>query len=97
MKLNIRRRAKKRLPARDRLPLVVPENINQTWSMEFVSDSLWNGKRYRVLNIIDDFSREALAMEVGTSISSHRVVRVLNQLDKEGLKPKTIRVDIVQI
>lgn len=93
MKLNIRRKAKKRLPARDRQPLVVPESINQTWSMDFVSDSLWDGRRYRVLNIIDDFTREALAMEVGTSISSHRVVRVLNQLDKEGLKPNTIRVD----
>ena len=61
--------------------------------MDFISDSLWNGKRFRVLNIMDDYSREVLAMEVGTSISSHRVIRVLAQLSKEGLKPETIRVD----
>jgi putative transposase len=93
MHLNIKRKAKKRLPARIRKPLLVPETINQTWSMDFITDSLWNGKKFRVLNIMDDYNREVLAMEVGTSISAHRVIRVLEQLNKEQLKPNAIRVD----
>jgi putative transposase len=93
MHLNIRRRAKKRLPARAKQVLFHPESINQVWSMDFMCDSLWDGRRYRILNIIDDFNREVLAVEVDTSLPALRVIRVLEQIkDYRGL-PTMIRVD----
>ena len=54
MRLNIRRRAKKRLPERVKKPLFVPETVNEVWSMDFMSDALWNGRKFRLLNIADD-------------------------------------------
>lgn len=93
MQLNIRRRAKKRLPARVKQTLFQPEMINQVWSMDFMCDSLWDGRRFRVLNIIDDFNREVLAIEVDTSLPALRVIRVLDQLKETRGLPKMIRVD----
>ncbi len=93
MKLNIRRRRKRRLPVRDRVPLHSPDKPNTVWSMDFMCDSLMDGRRFRVLNVIDDFNREALAMEVDTSLSSDRLVRVLDRISDERGFPKTIRVD----
>jgi len=93
MKLNIRRRAKKRLPARIKQTLFQPERINQVWSLDFMCDSLWDGKRYRLLNIIDDFNREALAIEADTSLPSQRVIRVLEKLLFVRGTPDMIRVD----
>ena len=93
LRLNIRRRAKRRLPQRIKEPLIVPQTINQVWSMDFLSDSLVDGRRYRILNIIDDYNRESLAVEVDTSLPSLRVIRTLHQLIEIRSKPKTIRVD----
>lgn len=93
LKLNIRRRVRKRLPKRIQLPLAQPTLPDVSWSMDFMSDSLYSGRRFRILNIVDDFNRECLAMEIGTSISSERVVRVLDRLKSEGRKPSQIRVD----
>ncbi len=93
MKLNIRRRAKKRLPARVKQALFQPERINQVWSVDFMSDSLWDGKRFRLLNIMDDFNREVLAVEADTSLPALRVVRVLQKLLFTRGKPDMIRVD----
>ena len=93
MKLNIRRRAKKRLPARVKHALFQPERINQVWSIDFMNDSLWDGKRYRLLNIVDDFNREALAIEIDTSLPALRVIRVLKRLLVTRGKPEMIRVD----
>ena len=70
MRLNIRRRAKKRLPARVKQALFQPEKINQVWSVDFMSDSLWDGKRYRLLNIMDDYNREVLGIEAEISMSN---------------------------
>lgn len=93
MKLNHRRRLKKRLPTRVKEPLLVPCGPNKTWSMDFMSDALLNGRRFRVLNIIDDFNREALCVEPGFSIGSAAVLRKLERLVLERGKPETIRVD----
>lgn len=93
LKLNIRRRFKKRLPARVKQALFQPETINEVWSIDFMSDSLWDGRKFRVLNIIDDYNREMLAMEADLSLPALRVIRVLEfLLEFRGL-PKMIRVD----
>jgi putative transposase len=68
MHLNIRRKPKKRLPEPVKQPLSVPDAINQCWSIDFMSDALTDGRKFRVLNIIDDYNRESLAIEVDTSL-----------------------------
>jgi putative transposase len=93
LKLNIRRRMKRRLPQRVKQPLFVPQAINHCWSMDFLSDSLVDGRRFRMLNIIDDANRESLAVEVDTSLPALRVLRVLQRLIESRGKPQVIRVD----
>lgn len=93
LKLNIRRRIKRRLPQRVKEPLLVPEALNQAWSMDFMSDSLVDGRRFRLLNIIDDYNRESLWIEIDTSLPSLRVIRVLDRLVEMRGKPLRIRVD----
>ncbi len=87
--LNVRRRVKRRIPQRIKQPLLVPETINQVWSMDFMCDSLVDGRRFRLLNIIDDYNRESLRIEVDTSLPSLRVIRVLQQIieREENQKP----------
>lgn len=77
MKLNIRRRAKKRLSARVKQQLFQPSSKNEVWSIDFMSDSLWDGRKVRLLNVIDDFNREVLAIETDTSLPTLRVIRCL--------------------
>jgi len=93
MKLNQKRRTKKRLPDRPKTPLDVPSMPNHTWSFDFMSDTLYSGHRYRILNVLDEGTREALDITVGTSLSSALVVRVLDNLVPEHGKPRRIRVD----
>jgi putative transposase len=93
MKLNIRRRAKKRLPARVKQALFQPAALNQVWSIDFMSDSLWDGRKYRLLNIIDDFNREILAIEADTSLPTSRVIRTLERINQYRDLPQMIRVD----
>lgn len=93
MKLNIRRRAKRRLPERVKQPLTVPTVPNQVWSIDFMSDRLTDGRRFRLLNILDDYNRESLAIEVDTSLPSLRVIRVLDKLIGERGCPSNIRCD----
>jgi len=59
LKMNRRRIGKKRLPGRDPQPLAVPEELNQSWSVDFMSDALWCGRRFRTFNVVDDFNRGA--------------------------------------
>ena len=93
MGLKFRRKRKRRLPSRVKEPLLVPSNINRTWSMDFMSDSLSYGRRVRILNIIDDFNREALAVEPDYNYPAEKVVVVLNEIIFFRGKPSTIRVD----
>jgi len=91
--LNLKRRLKKRLPARVKQPLVVPISPNESWSADFMSDQLCCGRRFRTFNVIDDFNRQVLTVEVDTSLSTGRVVRSLEQLKEYRGLPKRIRVD----
>lgn len=93
MKLNIRRKAKKRLPERVKLPLSVPTAPNQCWSLDFMSDALTDGRKFRILNIIDDFNRESLKMEVDTSLPALRVRRALDEIVQSRGLPGNIRSD----
>jgi putative transposase len=93
LSLHLQRKPKKRLPARIAHPLVVPSQSNQTWSLDFMSDTLSAGRTFRTLNVIDDFNREALWIEVDTSLPAERVVRVLEQLLDWRGKPSSIRMD----
>lgn len=93
MKLNLKRRAKRRLPFREAAPLGTPPEVNNTWSFDFMSDQLYSGMRFRILNIIDEGVREALDIVVDTSITAKRVVRTLEQLKAQHGTPEAIRVD----
>lgn len=95
LRLGMYKKTKKRLPERIKQPLLVPEQPNRVWSLDFMSDSLCSGRRFRTLNILDDFNREVLAIEVDTSLSALRVIRVLDQLKQTRGLPKYIRVDNV--
>jgi putative transposase len=88
--LQVRTKKRKKL-IRPRVPMLVPESVNQRWSMDFVSDQLANGRRFRVLNIVDDYSRESVLQLADFSISGNRVGRELDQLTRN--LPKTIVCD----
>jgi putative transposase len=91
--LNMRIKPRKRLPSRHPEPLGQPARPNDCWSLDFMRDSLENGRAFRVLNIIDDFNREALCAEIDFSIPSGRVVRVLDNLAAYRGYPQRIRSD----
>lgn len=90
--LAVRRRRKKRA-AVARTPLVAPTRPNERWSLDFVSDALADGRKFRALNIVDAFTRECLVIEVETSLRDERVVRVLERLRTSRALPETITVD----
>lgn len=93
MALNLHRKPKKRLPGRVAQALGAPGQPAQTWSMDFMSDALSDGRTFRTLNVIDDFNREALWIEVDTSLPGERVVRVLERLIDGREAPKQVRMD----
>jgi len=93
MNLNLPRRTKKRIPRREPQPLEVVEIPDKMWSMDFMHDSLYQGRCFRTLNIIDEGVREALAIEIDTSLPAARVIRVLEQLEERRGLPEQIRVD----
>lgn len=93
LKLHHRIRPKKRIPTREPKALEVPESQNKMWSMDFMADSLEVGKKFRVLNVIDDHNREVLAVEIDYSLPAQRVTRVLDQIAEERGYPDEIRMD----
>ena len=93
MKLNLRRAAKRRLPKRERVPLYVPRLPDSVWSVDFMSDALSCGRRFRTFNVVDDFNREVLHIEIDTSINSDRLVRVFEQLKRDHGLPQVVRTD----
>ena len=90
---NKRVRLKKRVPSREKHPLVQTDGPNLMWSMDFVSDVCESGRKFRVLNIIDDFNREAVAQEPATSIPAEKLVRFVELAISEHGKPRKIRTD----
>ncbi len=88
--LNKRIKPKKRLKREQPEPLKVPDTPNESWSMDFMHDQLSDGHSVRLLNIIDDFNREALTIEVDFSLPSRRVIHMLEQLIEWRGKPVSI-------
>ena len=93
LKLNKRRKGKRRLPNRTPAPLTVSETMNECWSADFMSDALWGGPRFRTFNVVDDFNREALAIEVDFSLTAERVVRTLDRIAATRGYPLKLRLD----
>lgn len=93
LRLNLKRRGKRRLPDRVRQPLTVPSKPNDTWSIDFMSDALWSGRRFRTFNVLEDFNREALRIEIDTNLPAARVVRVLDELVDIRGRPERLRLD----
>lgn len=93
MRLNLKRKAKRRLITRERQPLLTSSQLNQVWALDFMRDTLYDGRPFRTLNVIDEGNREALRIECGTSIPSTRVVRVMDQLVQVYGRPQAIRLD----
>ena len=93
LELNLRIKPKKRLAREKPLPLSAPLTINECWSMDFMHDQLADGRSFRLLNVIDDFNREALGIEVDFSLPAERVMRTLDQIIEWRGKPAMIRCD----
>jgi putative transposase len=93
MKLNMPRRTKRRPPQRLRQPLAAPVGLNQIWAVDFMADTLYDGRLFRTFNVIDEGNREVLGIEVATSIPSTRVIRVMEQLIELHGKPRALRLD----
>lgn len=89
--LSVRKKARRKLPGHvERTILPPPTRPNERWSMDFTSDATASGRRFRTFNVVDDFSRECLAVYVDTSISGHRVARLLAELVVARGKPQLI-------
>ena len=93
LELNLRIKPRKRIVREKPEPLAVPEAINHCWSMDFMHDQLADGRSFRLFNLIDDFNREALTMDIDLSLPAERVVRALDQVIEWRGKPQVIRSD----
>ena len=91
--LVLRKKRRRKGAAGARVVVPFPKRTNERWSMDFVTDSLVTGRRFRALTIVDDFSRECLAIEVDTSLGGQRVVAVLDRLAEVRGLPEVITID----
>lgn len=91
--LNKRRRIKRRVPTRIKEPLAQAQNINQVWSVDFMSDSLENKRKFRTLNIMDDYNRKAVSIEADFSIPAQKLIGAMKRAIHENGKPVKVRVD----
>lgn len=92
-KLQVRRKKRKRLPRQERVPMPMVMRANQRWSMDFMSDQLGTGRRFRILNVVDDFTRECVGQIVDYSISGERVARYLDEISQTRQLPEQILLD----
>ena len=95
LELNLLIKPRKRLKRDKPEALEMPEGVNEVWSMDFMVDRLGDGRQFRLLNVLDDFNREGLGIEIDFSLPAERVVRALNQIIEWRGAPETIRVDNV--
>ena len=93
LELNLRIKPRKRLKREKPEALAVPDTMNQVWSMDFMHDQLQNGRCIRLLNVIDDFNREGLGIEIDFSLTAERVIRTLEQIIEWRGCPKEVRCD----
>lgn len=93
MKLNLRVKPKKRFPSRKKVVLEQPQHQNESWSVDFMSDSLLNGKAIRTFNIMDDYNREVLWIDVNHSFPAKRMTKILDRIAEWRGYPKQIRSD----
>ena len=93
LELNLRIKPKRRIKRAKPVPLAVPDQINHSWRMDFMHDGLTDGRAFRLFNVIDDYNREALTIEVDFSLPAGRVIRSFNQLIEYRGKPVQIRCD----
>jgi putative transposase len=92
-KLAVRRRGGRKRAIGTRAPMAVPTAPNERWSLDFVSDQFTDGRRFRILTVVDDCTRECLALVADTSLSGRRVARELDRLLFERGKPKMVVSD----
>lgn len=92
-RLQVRRRGGRKRALGTRAPLALPDGPNQRWSLDFVSDAFSDGRRFRILTIVDDFTRECLALVADTSLSGIRVARELDAIIQRRTKPATVVSD----
>jgi len=93
MKLNLPRRTKRRLPQRQRQPLTVVARMNVVWALDFMRDTLYGGRVFRTLNVIDEANRGALGIDIAVSIPAVRVIAFVEQLIELYGRPGAIRCD----
>jgi len=93
LELNLRIKPKKRLVREKPEPLTIPDGINECWSMDFMHDSMADGRSFRLFNVIDDFNREGLCIDADFSLPALRVIRALDQVIEWRGKPRMIRCD----
>ena len=93
LQLNMRRKGNRRLPSRAPVRLEAQAVVNGCWSVDFMSDALMHGQRFRTFNVPDDCSREALAVEVDTNLPAARIIRVLDRIAAWRGYPTKMRMD----
>lgn len=93
LRLNLPRRTRKRLVRAVRHPLAAPAALNHVWALDFMTDTLYDGRRFRTLNILDEGNREGLAIIPGVSLPSVRVIATLDELVAIHGKPSALRMD----